>query len=78
MYKLYNIGVTGKMWSVINDCHIDTMSSVVVNQCHSDFSPVLQGVRQCGVLSGLLFFSCITRCKVGRDIVWFTVFNIYK
>jgi hypothetical protein len=32
MFKLYNVGVTGKTWSLINNCHQNTISSVVVNQ----------------------------------------------
>lgn len=43
MYKLYDIGLTYKMCSVINDC---PMSSVVVNQYHSEFCRVLKGVGQ--------------------------------
>lgn len=67
MYKLYKIGVTGKLWSVINDCHIDTMSSVIVNQCQSEFFPVLQGVRQGGLLSGLLYLVFINDMLVDLE-----------
>ena len=35
----------------MNDCHANTMSSVVVNQCQSIFYPVLERISQCGVLS---------------------------
>ncbi|KAK3096521.1 hypothetical protein FSP39_000985 [Pinctada imbricata] len=55
MYKLHKLGVKGKIWSIINDCHIDTRSAVVVNQTQSDWFPVLQGVRQGGVLSSFLY-----------------------
>lgn len=51
MYKLYNIGVTGKTWMLINNCHQNTASSIVVNQDHPEWFPVNQGVRQGGVLT---------------------------
>ena len=55
MYKLYDLGITGKLWSLINQCHQDTVSSVVVNQTQSEWFPVNQGVRQGGVLSTFLY-----------------------
>lgn len=55
MYKLFQLGIKGKLWVLINDCHIDTKSAVVVNQCTSNFFSVTEGVRQGGVLSGLLY-----------------------
>ena len=56
MCKVHKLGATGKIWSIINDMHVNTMSSVILNQCQSKFFPVLQGVRQGGVLSGLLYY----------------------
>lgn len=50
MFKLYNIGVTGKIWTLINNCHQHTTSSVIVNQIQSKWFNVNQGVRQGGVL----------------------------
>lgn len=55
LYKLHKLGVNGKCWSIINDCHINTSSSVVVNQTQSRWFNVLQGVRQGGVLSSFLY-----------------------
>ena len=55
MYKLYDLGITGKLWSVINQCHQNTVSSIVVNQTQSEWFPVNQGVRQGGVLSTFLY-----------------------
>ena len=31
MYKLSQLGVKGKLWQIIDDCHIDTHSVIVVN-----------------------------------------------
>lgn len=55
LLKLYNLGVTNKLWSLINDCHNNTSSSIVVNQTQSRWFNVLQGVRQGGVLSSFLY-----------------------
>ena len=55
MYKLSKLGINGKIWSLINDCYTNTKSSIIVNQCRSEFFDVLEGVRQGGVLSGLLY-----------------------
>lgn len=55
MFKLYNIGVTGKIWTLINNCHQHTTSSVIVNQMQSKWFSVNQGVRQGGVLSTFLY-----------------------
>lgn len=49
LFKLYNLGVTGKLWTIINDCHSNTSSSI------SRWFNVLQGVRQGGVLSTFLY-----------------------
>ena len=55
MYKLNILGIKGKIWSIINDCHVDTKSAVIVNQSQSHYFLVSEGVRQGGVLSGLLY-----------------------
>jgi hypothetical protein len=55
MVKLYRLGIKDIIWSIIDDCHIDTQSSVVVNGCMSKWFCVEQGVRQGGVLSGFLY-----------------------
>lgn len=59
MYKLFNLGVKGKAWKIINDCHVNTQSAVVVNQAKSNFFNVTEGVRQGGVLSGFLYLTFI-------------------
>ena len=46
MYKLHKLGITGKMWTLIDDCHINTESCIVVNQTQSRQFWVNQGVRQ--------------------------------
>ena len=55
MVKLNKLGIIGKLWSIIDDCHIDTHSAIVVNGCMSKWFNVEQGVRQGGVLSGFLY-----------------------
>ena len=44
-----------KLWSLINQRHQNTLSSIVVNQTQSEWFPVNQGVRQGGVLSTFLY-----------------------
>ena len=55
MCKLHNLGISGALWSLINDCHSNTRFSVVANQTSSEWFPVSQGVRQGGVLSTFLY-----------------------
>ena len=55
LLKLYNLGVTNKLWSLINDCHNNTSSSIVVNQTQSRWFNGRQCVRQGGVLSSFLY-----------------------
>lgn len=55
MYKLHKLGVKGRLWTLIDDCHVNTSCSVVSNQSYSDWFPVSQGVRQGGVLSTFLY-----------------------
>lgn len=55
LYKLNNIGIKGKLWMLIDDCHINTKSAVIVNYQQSEWFPVEQGIRQGGVLSGFLY-----------------------
>jgi hypothetical protein len=46
MYKLHKLGVEGRIWNIINDCHVNTQSAVVVNQCQSKYFTVSEGIRQ--------------------------------
>ena len=55
LYKLYKLGVDGKIWTLIDDCHVSTESCVIVNQTQSRWFKVSQGVRQGGVLSTFLY-----------------------
>jgi hypothetical protein len=55
MFKLRHLGLTGSLWTLIDDCHSNTFCSVAVNQTNSDWFPVSQGVRQGGVLSTFLY-----------------------
>ncbi|KAK3100583.1 hypothetical protein FSP39_022163 [Pinctada imbricata] len=55
LVKLYKIGIEGKLWSLILDCHTDTTSAIIVNHTQSRWFPVGQGVRQGGVLSTFLY-----------------------
>jgi hypothetical protein len=49
------MGVKGSLWSIMDDCHTNTLIAIVVNQTQSNWFPVLQGVRQGGVLSSFLY-----------------------
>jgi hypothetical protein len=55
MLKLYELGIKGKIWSLINDCHQGTSSAIIVNQTQSRWFSVDKGVRQGGVLSTFLY-----------------------
>ncbi len=55
MYKLFKLKVTGKAWCIIDDLYTNTESAVVMNQCKSRFFSVNEGVRQDGILSGMLY-----------------------
>lgn len=55
MYKLHRFGVSGRLWTLIDDCQTDTSCSVVVNYTNSVWFPVSQGVRQGGILSTFLY-----------------------
>ena len=43
MYKLHKLGEEGRMWNIINDCHVNTQSAVVVNQWQSNIIYCLGG-----------------------------------
>lgn len=55
MYKLHRLGVSGRLWTLIDDCHTGTSCSVVVNYTNTVWFPVSQGVRQGGILSTFLY-----------------------
>ncbi|KAK3108810.1 hypothetical protein FSP39_016208 [Pinctada imbricata] len=55
LVKLYKIGIEGKLWSRILDCHTDTTSAIIVNHTQSRWFSVGQGVRQGGDYS--LFYT---------------------
>jgi hypothetical protein len=46
LYKLHKLGVEGRIWNIINDCHVNTQSTVVVNQCQFKYYTVSEGVRR--------------------------------
>ena len=50
MYKMFNLGVTEKLWCIIDDFQSKS-ESAVVNQCKSKYFSVTEGVEQVGVLS---------------------------
>ena len=74
MYKLYSLGITNKIWSIINDMHIDTFSAVTANQSCSPFFPVSTGVRQGDILSGVLYFifidEMLSKLENFNNITW--------
>ena len=55
MVKLHQLGVTGSLWTLIDDYHTNSFCSAVVNQINSDWFPVSQGVRQGRILSTILY-----------------------
>lgn len=55
MCKLSRLGISGRLWTLIDDCHTNTSCSVVVNHINSSWFPVSQGVRQGGILSTFLY-----------------------
>lgn len=55
LFKLYNIGITSKALSLIQNYHSNTVSSVVVNQTRSRWFFVYRGIRQGGMLSTFLY-----------------------
>ncbi|KAK3105405.1 hypothetical protein FSP39_024486 [Pinctada imbricata] len=59
LVKLHDLGIFGKLWTLINDCHSETLSAIIVSKKQSRWFPVLQGVRQGGVLSSFLYLTCI-------------------
>ena len=55
MRKLFNAGVEGKLWSLIMNFHQDASSVVKWEGRFSSTFPILQGVRQGGILSADLY-----------------------
>lgn len=49
------MGLKGKIWKIIDDCHINNESTVAVNGTISEWFKIRQGVCQRGVLSGFLY-----------------------
>ena len=50
MLKLNRLRVKGILWKIIDDCHLNTVNSIVLNQCQSKLFQVNEGVRKGGVL----------------------------
>ena len=59
MHKMLKLGVTGKLWCIVDDFHSKSESAVVVNQCKSKYFSVTEGGQQGGVLSGILYIAFI-------------------
>ena len=78
MYKLHRLGISGRLWSLVNDCHVNTMFSIVVNQVTSDWFPISQGVRQGGVLSAFLYLVFIDELlhEIQKLCINVGIFNI--
>ena len=54
-YKLYNLGIQGKTWRLLRNWYSKLTSRVITGGIVSAEFPILQGVRQGGVLSPWLF-----------------------
>ena len=78
LVKLHGLGVKGSLWSLICDSHTDTTSSVVVNYKQSRWFPVLQGVRQGGVTSTLLYLVFINDllCELENTNAGFGILDV--
>lgn len=67
MVKLKKLGIKGKIWEVIDDCHCSNESTVAVNGATSQWFEIKQDVRQGGVLSGFLycvFINDLLNCRL--------------
>ena len=78
LVKLYDLGVNGPLWSLICDSHTDTTSSVVVNHKQSRWFSVLQGVRQGGVTSTLLYLVFVNDllCELETTNIGFGILDV--
>lgn len=54
-YKLYNLGIRGKMWRVLKNMYINVESSVLLGNNKTEWFKIMVGLRQGCVLSPLLF-----------------------
>ena len=55
MRKLFNIGVEGNLWTIVNSLHQEAQSAVKWQGEISEKFKVDQGVRQGGILSTVLY-----------------------
>ena len=54
-YKLYNLGIKGKVWRIIRHMYEGLTFQVSVNSSMSTKGSISKGVRQGGVMSGFLY-----------------------
>ena len=54
-YKMFNLGIQGKTWRLLRNWYSKLTSRVIFDGAPSSEFPILQGVRQGGVLSPWLF-----------------------
>lgn len=79
MVKLQKLGIKGKIWEVIDDCHCSNESTVAVNGATSQWFEIKQDVRQGGVLSGFLycvFINDLLNCRLENVDTKFGVHNV--
>lgn len=69
MCKFHKLSIRGNIWYIIDDCHQNTESAVIVNQTKSSWFPVQQGVRQGGMLSSFLQLAFINDLLDERQLV---------
>ncbi|MES9879357.1 MAG: reverse transcriptase family protein [Sedimenticola sp.] len=53
--KLHDLGITGKIWSVLSDSYTNLFCKIRVNGKTSEVFKIERGVRQGGVMSGFLY-----------------------
>jgi hypothetical protein len=73
--KLYELGISGKLWRVLLNCYTDIKCSVLVHGINSTMVDIKQGVRQGGVSSSTFYlvfidelFHRLERSKCGAKI----------
>ena len=64
LYKLYELGVNGKMWRILRNIYSNMNSCISLDGLMSDWFPIKQSVRQGGVLSAWLCIIYVNKLLV--------------
>jgi len=60
--KLWSTGITGTIWSGFKTYLSHRYQRVSINNCYSDFRPVVSGVPQGSILGPLVYINDMTSC----------------